>query len=94
MVATCITGLFYGDSAVRRTDSRNEATTVDGRPAWMIEAQLRFSLPDVRTTGESMTVVVVDTTPGEAGLFYASNPDTSPQFAAPLRQALLGLRVS
>ena len=94
VVAECITSLFYGESDVERTDSRNEATTVDGRAAWVIEAQLSFRVPDVKTTGEGMTVVVVETTPGEAGLFYTSNPDTSPQFAEPLRRARAGLRVS
>ena len=94
VVATCITGLFYGESAVEREDLRNEGTTVDGRPAWIIEAHLGFRLPDISTTGETMTVVVVDVGDGEAGLFYASNPDTSPQFAAPLERAEAGLRVS
>ncbi len=94
VVADCITGLFYGEASVARDDSRNEASTVDGRPAWVIEAHLTFSLPDIATTGETMTVVVVDTGDGEAGLFYGSLPDTSPQFAAPIRQAQAGLRVS
>lgn len=94
VVATCITGLFYGQTSVQRVDSRNEATTVDGRPAWLIEAHLRFSLPDIRTKGETMTVLVVDTGAGEAGLFYGSLPDTSPQFASAIRSAQAGLRVS
>jgi hypothetical protein len=94
VVATCITGLFYGAASVARVDRRNQATTVDGRPAWLIEAHLTFSLPDIRTTGETMTVVVVDTGQGEAGLFYGSLPDTSPQFAAAIRGAQAGLRVS
>lgn len=94
VVATCITGLFYGQTSVVRVDRRNQATTVDGRPAWLIEAHLTFSLPDIRTTGETMTVVVVDTGQGEAGLFYGSLPDSSPQFAAAIRGAQAGLRVS
>ncbi len=94
VVASCITGLFYGESAVQREDSRNEATTVDGRPAWIIVAHLSFRLPDISTTGETMTVLVVDVGDGEAGLCYTSNPDTSPQFVAPLLAAQAGLRVS
>jgi hypothetical protein len=40
-----------------------------------------------------MIIVVVDTGDGEAGLFYASIPDTSPQFLEPARQALASLKV-
>ena len=41
-----------------------------------------------------MIVAVVDTADGEGGLFYASIPDTSPQFVKPAREALAGLRVA
>jgi hypothetical protein len=94
VVAGCITGVFYGGAQVERKDLRNEATTVDGHPAWIIVAHLGFDLPDVETNGETMTVVVVDTAEGEAGLFYTSNPDTSPQLAEPLSRAQADLRVS
>lgn len=93
VVAECVTGKFYGDAEVTRKDRRNEATTVDGRPAWVIEAQLGFALPDIETTGELMVIVVVETVTGEAGLFYASVPDTSPQFLEPARDAQASLRV-
>ncbi|HZA03916.1 MAG TPA: DUF2510 domain-containing protein [Propionibacteriaceae bacterium] len=93
VVAECVTGKFYGNAAVERTDSRNQATTVDGRPAWLIEAHLSFSLPDIRTTGETMIIVVVETVTGEAGLFYASIPDTSPQFMAAAQAAQSTLEV-
>jgi hypothetical protein len=94
VVAECVVGKFYGGAAVAREDRRNEATTVDGRTAWVIESHLTFSLPDIKTTGETMIIVVVDTVPGEAGLFYASIPDTSPQFMAPARRAQASLRVA
>ena len=94
VVAECVTGKFYGNADVTRTDQRNEATTIDGRPAWVIEAHLTFSLPDIATTGETMIIVVVDTGPSEAGLFYASIPDTSPQFMAAALAAQSTLRVA
>ena len=94
VVAECVVGKFYGGAAVSREDRRNTATKVDGRAAWVIEAHLRFSLPDIKTTGETMIIVVVDTVPGEAGLFYASIPDTSPQFMDPARGAQASLRVA
>ncbi|MET0695168.1 MAG: hypothetical protein ABWY56_14640, partial [Propionibacteriaceae bacterium] len=93
LVATCITGKFYGDGEVDRADVRNGATTVDGHDAWVIESHLTFDLPDVETKGELMIVIVVDTADGEAGLLYASVPDTSPQLVAPARQALSGALV-
>ena len=93
MVADCLTGKFYGDADVDRTDQRNQATTVDGRPAWLIEAHLTFSLPDIETTGKTMINVVVETVTGEAGLFYASVPDTSPQFMPAARAAQSTLEV-
>jgi hypothetical protein len=94
VVAECVVGKFYGGAAVARDDRRNAATEVDGRPAWVIESHLTFSLPDIKTTGETMIIVVVDTVPGEAGLFYASIPDTSPQFMEPARRAQASLRVA
>jgi hypothetical protein len=94
VVADCVVGKFYGGAAVRREDRRNAATEVDGRTAWVIEAHLAFSLPNITTTGETMIIVVVDTVPGEAGLFYASIPDTSPQFMDPARGAQASLRVA
>ena len=94
VVADCVVGKFYGGVAVTRKDQRNAATEVDGRAAWVIEAHLTFSLPGIKTTGETMIIVVVDTVPGEAGLFYASIPDTSPQFMVPARRAQASLQVA
>jgi hypothetical protein len=94
VVAECVVGKFYGGAAVARDDRRNAATEVDGRAAWVIESHLTFSLPNIKTTGETMIIVVVDTVPGEAGLFYASIPDTSPQFMEPARRAQASLQVA
>jgi hypothetical protein len=93
VVAECVTGRFYGNADVDRIDERNQATTVDGRSAWLIEAHLTFSLPDIETKGETMIIVVVETVTGEAGLFYASVPDTSPQFMPAARAAQSTLEV-
>jgi hypothetical protein len=93
VVATCVVGKFYDDAEVTRKDTRNEAISVDGHQAWTVEAHLSFQIPKIKTTGETMIIVVVDTGNGEAGLFYASIPDTSPQFMQPARQALASLKV-
>ncbi len=95
VVAQCVIGKFYGDNPVDRKDARNESTTVDGHPAWIIEMHLTFDIPGIKTKGEQATIVVVDTgsSDGEAGL-YSSIPDTSPQFTQPANDALKGLQVS
>jgi hypothetical protein len=94
IVARCVVALFYDDHEIDRTDTRREAITVDEHPAYLIESHLEFSIPGIRTTGETMIVVVVDVGErGEAGLFYGTIPDTSPQFLQPVRDALAGLQV-
>ena len=94
VIAECVVSKFYGGAAVAREDRRNSAAKVDGRAAWVIEAHLTFSLPGIKTTGETMIIVVVDPVPGEAGLFYASIPDTSAQFRAQAQRAQDSLRVA
>jgi hypothetical protein len=94
VVANCVVGTFYGDAAVQRQDQRSEAMTVDGHQAWIIESHLTFDIPEIKTKGETMIIVVVNTSSDEAGLFYASIPDTSPQFLAPSRRALAELKVA
>jgi len=93
VVANCVVGKFYGNVPVQREDRTNKATTVDGHQAWLIESHLTFEVPGIKTKGETMIVVVVDTSDGEAGLFYASIPDTSPQYLEPSRRALADLKV-
>lgn len=93
VVADCVVGRFYGDSAVQRDDRRNAGLTVDGHQAWTIESHLSFEIPNIKTTGETMIIVVVDTGESEAGLFYASIPDTSPELLKPARAALADLQV-
>jgi len=92
IVADCIAGLFYADVQVERTDRRNEALRVDGQRGWIVEAHLTFDVEDIKTKGETMIIVVVETDEG-AGLFYGSLPDTSPEFNQMIRQSLADLRV-
>ena len=96
VVAQCIVGKFYGDNPVDRKDLRNQATTIDGHPGWIIEMHLTFDIPGIQAKGETATIVVVDTgsADGEAGLFYSSIPDNAPQFSEPAAVALKDLQVS
>ena len=93
IVVKCVSGTFYGESAVTRDDKRNEAIEVDGHDAWVIESQLGFNVPGIEARSERLIVVIVDTGAGSAGLFYASIPENSEQLLAPAREALVGLTV-
>lgn len=93
IVVTCIVGAFYGDGKVERDDRVNQAATVDGREAWLVETQLSFDIPGLRTKGELAIIMIVETSDTSASIFYASIPDTSPQYEAPARAAMADLRV-
>ena len=61
IVVKCVSGTFYGDSAVTRDDKRNEAIRVDDHDAWVIESQLGFDVPGIQAKSERLIVVIVDT---------------------------------
>ncbi|WP_198671481.1 hypothetical protein, partial [Desertihabitans aurantiacus] len=94
IVVKCVLGEFYGsDTEVNREDLVNEARTLDGKDAWLVESHLTFDIPDLETKGETLILMIVATGEATASLFYASIPDTSPQFMAPAREAMENLRV-
>ena len=89
----CVVGAFYGDASVQREDVRNEAMTVDGREAWVVESQLSFDIPNLRTKGELLIIVIVKIDDVRAGIYYASIPDTTPELVPDARRAMADLRV-
>jgi hypothetical protein len=92
IVVKCVSGTFYGNSAVTRDDKVNQAMKVDGHDGWIIESQLGFDVPGIKAKSERLIVVIVDTG-GDAGLFYASIPENAPELVQPARDALAALRV-
>ena len=92
IVVRCILGRFYGDAEVQSDVKVNRATTIDGHDAWLVESQLSFDIPNLRTKGELLIVAIV-ATGSTAGLYYASIPDTRPELVAPARAALAALQV-
>jgi hypothetical protein len=92
IVVKCILGAFYGDAEVQSDVKVNRAAAIDGHDGWLVESQLSFDIPGLRTKGELLIVAIV-TTGSTAGLFYASIPDTTPQLVQPARDALRNLRV-
>lgn len=93
IVTTCIVGSFYGDAKVVRNDTVNRAVQVDGHDGWLIETRLSFDIPGLRTNGEWLAVLIVDTGDARSSIFSASIPNTSPEWEAPARQAMADLRV-
>ncbi len=93
VVVDCVVDRFYGDSRVDRHDIRNEATTIDGHDAWVVESELSFNVPGLVTDGELLIIAIVSTGPDSSGIFYASIPNTTPDLVPPAREAMAGLRV-
>ncbi|GAA1833653.1 DUF2510 domain-containing protein [Microlunatus capsulatus] len=92
VVVKCILGAFYGDAPVTSDVKVNEAATIDGHDAWVVESQLSFDIPDLQTKGELLLVAIVSAG-ATSGLYYASIPDTRPELVQPARDALAKLQV-
>lgn len=93
IVMKCVVGEFYGDAVVQRDDKVSKAMTVDGHDAWLVESQLSFDIPGLKTKGELAIVVIVDTGEESASLYYASIPDTVPDLVDDARWVLENLKV-
>jgi hypothetical protein len=92
IVVKCILGAFYGNNPVTSKVKVNKAVTIDGHDGWVVESQLSFDITGLKTKGELMIVAIV-TAKESSGLYYASIPDTVPEFIAPAREALAKLKV-
>ncbi len=93
IVVKCLIGAFYGNAQVSRDDKVSKATTVGGKDAWLVETHLTFDIPGLMTKGETAIVLIVATSMDASSLFYASIPDTSPQYLPPAREAMAALTV-
>lgn len=94
IIAKCVTGIFYGDAVVEREDIASRATTLDGKQAWFLEMHLSFNIPGLETKGETALIMVVSTSLESSSLFYASIPDTVPEYLPVARKTMANLRVS
>lgn len=93
IVATCVLGEFYDDAVIDRQDRVNEATTVDGKDAWLIEMHLSFDIPQLEEKGETAIILVVRTGEESSSLYYASIPDSRPDLLDEARRVQEQLRV-
>jgi hypothetical protein len=93
IVVKCILGRFYGNAAVDSNVKKNEAITIDGHEGWIVESQLSFDIPGLKTKGELLIVVIVSAG-ARSGLYYASIPDTTPELVQPARDLIKELKVT
>lgn len=93
IVVRCILGRFYGPNAVTSDVKKDQAATIDGHDAWIVESHLSFDIPGLVTKGELLIVAIVAANDAGSGLYYASIPDTSPELVQPARDALKQLTV-
>jgi len=93
IVVKCLIGAFYGNAVVTRDDKVGKAMTVGGKDGWLVETHLSFNIKGLKTKGETAIVLIVATGTDTSSLFYASIPDTSPQYLQPARDAMAALTV-
>ncbi|WP_435771292.1 DUF2510 domain-containing protein [Nocardioides sp. SYSU DS0651] len=78
-----------------RTDVKNEAITVDGRPAHLITSEIRVDDPDVSLEGDVTSVVVVDTgDPETFGVYLGVVPIGDTNLIAQQERVIDRIRVS
>jgi hypothetical protein len=93
IVVKFLIGAFYDNAVVGRADSVNKASTVGGKDAWLVETHLTFDIKGLKTKGETAIVLIVATGTDTSSLFYASIPDTSPEYLQPARDTMAALTV-
>lgn len=93
IVSKCVMGTFYGDAVLTRADRVNQATTVGGRDAWLLEMHFSFRIAGLAETGETAIILVVATGESSSSLYYASIPDSRPDLLVTARQVQQQLRV-
>lgn len=93
IVTRCVMGVFYGDAELQRVDRVNQATTLDGRDAWLVEMHLGFDIRGLSETGETAIILIVATSAESSSLWYASIPDSRPELLQTARQIQSQLRV-
>jgi hypothetical protein len=93
IVVKCLIGAFYDNAVVGRADTVNKATTVGGKDAWLVETHLTFDIQGLKTKGETAIVLIVATGTDTSSLYYASIPDTVPQYVQTALDTMAALTV-
>lgn len=93
IVTRCVLGVFYADAEVTRQDRVNQAMTLDGKDAWIVEMHLGFDIPRLDETGETAIIIIVATDVESSSIYYASIPDSRPDLLEESRRVQAQLRV-
>jgi hypothetical protein len=93
VTAGCLAATQYTVASMGRKDRLSRATTIGGRPAWVIEADISLKDPGLTITKELMLLTVVETTAGVYAMFWASIPNVDPDYTSVARACQKGLRV-
>jgi hypothetical protein len=93
IVVKCILGKFYGNNPVNSDVKVNEAATIDGHEAWIVESHLSFEIQGLQTKGELLIVAIVSLGRGPVSTTPRS-PDTTPELVGPARNLIGQLKVT
>jgi hypothetical protein len=93
VTAGCLAATQYTVASMGRKDRLSRATTIGGRRAWVIEADISLKDPGLTITKELMLLTVVETNAGAYAMFWASIPDVDPDYTSVARACQKGLRV-
>lgn len=94
VVMPCLIGEYYFNRDVTRTDVRDEAITVDGRPGWVLESELTFDIEGLDFTSERLILIIVDLDDGTAGAIIVDLPASAAAREPELREALADIRIA
>jgi hypothetical protein len=78
---------------VNRATQASRSLQVDGHSAYLLRQHFTYRIPQLRSQGETVYVVVVDLGADQAGLLVASIPDTNPELRRDAEKAINSLRV-
>jgi len=77
-----------------RVDTWSKSVTVDGRAAWSIRADIEVDDPDLRTKGDTVEVIVVDTgSPESLSMFIGAVNIGDPKLVTTMDSTIKNLRV-
>ncbi len=93
VTAGCLLATQYTVERFAHKETLNKATTIDGRPAWVVEAMVSLDDPALKVSRELFLLTVVETTDGRYAMFWASIPEVEPDFTSIARACQKGLKV-
>lgn len=76
------------------TPIRDEAATLGGRPAWISEFRLHFSVPGLAAHDELVAVALIDVGRPDAAVLYVSIPGTHRQYDYVVDELLTSVRMT